>query len=93
MTTHYDILKKWIDSCETEPQLDNIGRFISDTLITDEKQRDDIIDCLHMAIKRRSWIAAKVANRDMVKVDRFPACDEHIDTDSAFEQFTDNIQH
>lgn len=81
MTNHFQILAAWIDSCETDLQLDNIGLFVSERLITDDKQRDDIIDYLHDAIKRRSWCAAKVANRDMNRVERFPACDEYQPTD------------
>ena len=64
MTTHYEILKKWIDSCETEPQIDTVISFVRETLVTDEKQRDDIMDYINLYIKRRSWIAAKVAYHD-----------------------------
>ena len=77
MTTHYLIITTWIDSCETELQLDTVGKFISDKLITDDKQRDDLIDYLHKVIKQRQWVAAKVAQRDFKPVDRFPACDEY----------------
>ena len=77
MTNHFTIIAAWIDSCSTELQLDNVGTFISERLITDDKQRDDLITYLHGAIKRRSWIAAKVAQRDYKVVERFPACDEY----------------
>jgi transposase len=81
MTTHFPIIAAWINSCETDLQLDNVGNFIADRLITDDKTRDDLIDYLHEAIKRREWCAAKVANRDMNRVERFPACDEYQPTD------------
>ena len=84
MTNHYQIIAAWIDSCETELQLDNVGSFIADRLITDDKQRDDLINYLHNAINRKQWVASKVARRDYKQVDRFPACDE---------QPSDNIQH
>lgn len=76
MTTHYDIVKKWIDSCETEQQLDTVWLFINNKLITDEKQKDDMMEYLHKVLYERAWLASKVANRDMVRVERFPACDE-----------------
>ena len=82
MTSHYDILKSWIDSCDNELQLDNIGTFVADKLITDDKQRDDIIDYLRDTIKNRAWIRAKVIQRDYVPApDRSPVCDEHIEID------------
>lgn len=77
MTNHYTIITAWIDSCETDLQLDTVGQFIANRLVTDEKQRDDLIEYLHNAITRRSWVAAKVANRDYTRVERFPACDEY----------------
>lgn len=84
MTNHYQIIAAWIDSCETESQIDTVSSFIADRLITDHKQRDDLIAYLHDAITRKQWAASKVARRDYKQVDRFPACDE---------QPTDNIQH
>ena len=78
MTNHYTIITAWIDSCETEQQLDTVGTFIAERLITDDKQRDDLIDYLHNAIQRRSWVAAKVAQRDYTKVsDDYPDFIEH----------------
>ena len=68
MTNHFTIIAAWIDSCETELQLDNVGTFIAERLITDDKQRDDLLAYLHSAITRRSWVAAKVAQRDYTKV-------------------------
>ncbi len=78
MTNHYTIIKAWIDSCETELQLDNVGQFIANRLITDDKQRDDLITYLHDTITRRQWVAAKVAQRDYTKVsDEYPEFSEH----------------
>lgn len=77
MTNHYTIVTAWIDSCETIEQLNTVHRFALHTLITDDKQRDDILEYIRGAITRRSWVAAKVAQRDYQQVERFPACDEY----------------
>jgi len=78
MTNHFTIVTAWIDSCVTEEQLGTVGKFIIERLYTDDKQRDDIVAYLHGAIKRRSWIAAKVAQRDYTKVsDEYPEFIEH----------------
>jgi len=82
MTNHFQIIAAWIDSCETDLQLDNVGTFIAERLITDDKQRDDLISYLHDAIKRRSWVAAKVAQRDYVRV-----------PDADTNRFSDDIFH
>jgi len=78
MTNHYTIIKAWIDSCETEEQLITVGSFIAERLITDDKQRDDLITYLHDTTTRRQWVAAKVAQRDYTKVsDEYPDFIEH----------------
>lgn len=84
MTSHYEILKAWIDSCETELQLDNLAVYIENKLITDDKQRDDILSYFKNTLNNRAWIRSKVIARDYVEVSRFPVCDE---------QPSDNCSH
>lgn len=68
MTNHFTIVTAWIDSCVTEEQLATVQKFIICNLITDDKQRFDLQLYLLKAIERRSWVAAKVAQRDYTKV-------------------------
>ena len=85
MTTHFEIIKHWIDSCTTEEQLKTIDTFVTSKLVTDDKQRDDIIHYLKTTLTNRAWIRAKVIQRDYVETPlRMLVCDE---------QPTDNIQH
>lgn len=64
--------------------MDTVIDFIQNRLKTDEKTADDLADYWNKRNGHRSWVAAKVANRDMTRVERFPACDE---------QFSDNCNH
>lgn len=94
MTTRYEIIAAWIDSCQTTLQMDTVIDFIQNRLKTDEKTADDLADYWNKRNGHRSWVAAKVAQRDLQRVDpeqfakgdfeRFPATDEH---------FSDNCNH
>ena len=64
MTSHYDIIKAWVDSCVTEPQLEVCKNFIWETLKTDDKQLEDIKDYYNLRMRHRAWIAAKVAAKE-----------------------------
>lgn len=74
MTTHFEIIRSWMLSCEKEEQLMNLKEFVNLRLITDEKQRDDIIVMLVDNDKRRDFVRSKQAMR-------FPADDEQQPTD------------
>lgn len=88
MTSHYQIITHWINSCENELQLDTVLKFIMEHLITDEKTKDDLIAYWKDNHKQRAWVAAKVAQRDYVDVSNTSllACDEYHD-----EQPSDNV--
>lgn len=78
MSREYQIIREWIDSCNTEFQLDNIkDRLTCKAWKLEDKTTDDLLAYLNAAITRRSWVAAKVAQRDFHQVERFPACDEY----------------
>ena len=87
-TSRYEIISHWIDNCETDAQLDNILSAIEHRFILDEKTKDDLIIYWNDNYKRRSWVAAKVAQRDYKEVERFPACDEYNEP-----QPSDNSDH
>lgn len=78
MTTHFQIITAWIDSCDNELQLKTISEFVRNELKTDDKQRDDIINYLNQKYKQRAWVAAKIAQRDYTDVSntRLLVCDE-----------------
>lgn len=83
-STHYDIFTHWAETCETEKQIDNLIEAVEKRFTIDEKTKEDILDFINKLKLRRSWVAAKVAQRDYRQVERFPACDE---------QPSDIIQH
>ena len=79
MTNIFQIISEWIDSCNNEIQLDNLKeRLTTNAWKLDEKTADDLIIYLNEAKQRRSWVAAKVAQRDYTKVsDEYPDFIEH----------------
>jgi hypothetical protein len=79
MTTQYEIIAAWIDSCQTTLQMDTVIDFIQNRLKTDQKTADDLADYWNRRNGHRSWVAAKVAQRDYTDVsnNRLPVCDEY----------------
>lgn len=73
MTTIYETISAWMLSCETEEQLDTLKKFVNFRLITNDKERDDIIMMIKQNDKRRDVVRSKQAMR-------FP-CDDEQPTD------------
>jgi hypothetical protein len=61
MTSHYTIITSWIESCETQLQLDNLYNRINNEWILEDKLRDDLIDYWNQNAKRRAWVGSKVS--------------------------------
>lgn len=72
MTTHFGRIRSWMLSCEKEEQLMNLKEFVNLRLITDEKQRDDIISMLVDNDKRRDFVRSKQAMRFLVDDEQQP---------------------
>ncbi len=63
MTRQYQTIRRWLLSCETEYQIDNLKSYVSYDLIVDEKERDDIIMMIRENDKRRDFVRSKQAMR------------------------------
>jgi hypothetical protein len=42
-TSKYEIISHWIDTCDTDKQLDNLKEAIEKRFILDEKTKDDLL--------------------------------------------------
>jgi hypothetical protein len=61
MTSHYTIITSWIDSCETQLQLDNLYQKIDEEWILEANTRSDLIKYWNANQLRREWVGSKVA--------------------------------
>ena len=56
-----DATIKWLESCETESQLDTCKRCIFDTILCSDMERETLKDEYYRVQRQRQWVAAKVS--------------------------------
>lgn len=85
-SSRYEIISQWLQSCETEEQIETVLDAVSNRLILEEKTKDDLLDLIKTTKNNRAWVRAKVIQRDYVEVpnNRFPVCDEYVDPKGAY---------
>lgn len=84
-SSRYEIISQWLQSCETEEQINTVSDAVNNRLILDEKTKDDLIILIKQTKINRSWIRAKVIQKDYVQLpERFPVCDEYVDPKGAY---------
>ena len=84
MTNHYEIITSWIDSCETELQLDNLRDKIENVWILDGIVRDHLIEYLGQNDVRRDWARSKATLLGYNWIEEMKDYKEPQPTDSAW---------